>query len=142
MVIAYIGLALSRSFLEYFVCYILVGIGFAGFGSHKHAFTVELVGLRLQPDYIVIDNSCGVPVLLLVGTYGPKIGALFGIDSPSFILWICALFCFINLLIALYLHKVAERKKSRKMSEKEDERKRYISECLTDTNASLARLAQ
>ena len=141
--VAYTGMALSRTFYQFLICFILVGIAFAGVGCHKHSFTVELVGLRLQPDYIIIDNSCAVPVLMLVGTYGPKIGALVGVDSPSAILWVCALFCFVNLLIAIYLHKVAEvRRKSRKISEKGDDRKRYISECLTDINSSLARLTQ
>ena len=89
--------------------------------NFQHVHKVELVGLRLQPDYIIIDNSCAVPVLMLVGTYGPKIGGLVGIDSPSSILWICTFFCFINLLLAIYLHKIAQvRRKSRKISEKGD----------------------
>ena len=116
------------------------------------------------------DNSLGVPVLLLVGTYGLKVGKWFGISNPSFILWICAVrviivfklyltlivsnvhsrkvMCVINFAITIYLHKVVEvKRKSRKISEKTEEkvdnsRIRYISECLTDTNASLARLAE
>jgi len=143
-----IGLAMARTFNQYLVAYFIVGIVFSGFGAQKHAFTVELVGLKLQPDYIVIDNSCGVPVLLLVGNYGLKIGKWFGFSNPSFILWICAVMTAVNFAITIYLHKIVEvKRKSRKISEKaqelaDDSRIRYISECLTDTNASLARLAE
>ena len=85
-----------------------------------------------------------MPTLLLVGAFGPKLGALFGIDNSSFMVWILAIFCFLNLLLAIYLHCVVEvKRKSKKISEREcEERSTYISECLTDTNASLARLAE
>ena len=100
-------LALSRTFIQFIMCCIGIGISFSGFGSHKQALLVELVGLKLQPDYIIVDNLCSVPVLLLVGIYGPKLGSgVFDIENPSFFLWVSVGFCFANLLLAIHLHRM------------------------------------
>ena len=37
--IAYAGMALARTFYEFLICFILIGVAFAGVGCHKHSFT-------------------------------------------------------------------------------------------------------
>ena len=64
------------------------------FRSHKHALTVELVGLKLQPDCIIIDNALTCPLSFLIPFLFIKIGAYF--KNPGIGFKIAALFCFIK----------------------------------------------
>ena len=118
------------------------------FRSHKHALTVELVGLKLQPDCIIIDNSLTCPLSFLIPLLFIKIGAYF--KNPGIGFKIAALFCFIkyaerrlyNLLtskfsigLAFYLHKLINDIRTRKASE--SDRERYTSECISDSTLKL-----
>ena len=116
--VTYVGLSISHTFVQFLLACFGVGITLGGFGAHKHAFTVELLGLKLQPDYIVIDNTLSIPIIFLVGTYGTKIGSLVGSSSPSFVLWICTGFCLVNVIIALYMHHIVTHRKKRDSIEK------------------------
>jgi len=126
-------ISMSSSFTQFAIGQLVSGFFLAGFGSHKHALTVELVGLKLQPDCIIIDNALTCPLSFLIPLLFIKIGAYY--KNPGIGFKIAALFCFINIGLAIYLHKLIHEIRTRKASESDKER--YTSECVSDSALKL-----
>ena len=49
-------MAFSSTFWTFVACNVLAGIALGGFGGQIHAYVVDLVGLELQPDFMILQK--------------------------------------------------------------------------------------